>query len=727
MDAAEWLHRDELLTMGHCLRHLRTFLGLSFAATAAIGAVASSGAATQLSPTAVAIDRDDIGGVVTGNNGPEGGVWVIAETTDLPTKFAKIVVTDDRGRYLVPDLPNARYSVWVRGYGLVDSAKVRTSPGTTLDLRATAAPTAAAAAQYYPPIYWFSMMHVPAAREFPLPKIKSQGEWLNIIKTGACQSCHALGTPGTRAISKELGTFANSADAWQRRLRSGQASALMARDITRLDTQLALKLFGDWTDRIAAGELPFAKPERPRGIERNVVITQWDWGRPTAYLHDAISTDPRNPRVNANGKIYGSPEDSSDFVPILDPKTNVASEVLHPVRDPNTPSTKTNPMAPSAFWGPDPIWDGKTLNHNPMMDERGRVWFTPRVRPDANPDFCRQGSDHPSARAFPLQNSGRHLSMFDPATGAFTLISTCFPTHHLNFARDANQTLWTSAGIGGPAVIGWLNRKMFEDTHDEVRSQGWTPFVVDTNGNGKRDAYVEPGEPSDPAKDTRIAVNTYAVAVSPADGSVWGTVVGYRGAIVRVAPGPDPTHTALTEIYEPPVPGFGPRGGDVDGKGVYWVSLASGHLASFDRRKCRSTAKPSATGEQCTEGWTFFQLPGPQLKDVSEPGSAEASYYAWIDRFDVFGLGRDVPIATGNLNSAIFALVNGRFIDITLPYPMGFFAKNVDARIDDPNAGWKGRALWSTYGTRTMFHLEGGTANQPKAVKIQLRPDPLAR
>ena len=692
-----------------------------------MAAVASSGAATQIPTASVTVDRDDIGGVVTGNNGPEAGVWVIAETTDLPTKFAKIVVTDDRGRYLVPDLPNARYSVWVRGYGLVDSSKTQAAPGTTLDLRATAAPTAAAAAQYYPPIYWFSMMHVPTAREFPLPKIKSQGEWLNIIKTGACQSCHALGTPGTRAISKELGTFANSAEAWQRRLRSGQASALMARDITRLDTQVALRLFGDWTDRIAAGELPFAKPERPRGIERNVVITQWDWGRPTAYLHDAISTDPRNPRVNANGKIYGSPEDSSDFVPILDPKTNVASEVLHPVRDPNTPSTKTNPMAPSAFWGPDPIWDGKTLNHNPMMDEKGRVWFTPRVRPDANPDFCKQGSDHPSARAFPLENSGRHLSMFDPATGSFTLISTCFPTHHLNFAHDANQTLWTSAGIGGPGVIGWLNRKMFEETHDEVRSQGWTPFVVDTNGNGKRDAYVEPGEPSNPAKDTRVLVNTYAVAVSPADGSVWGTVVGYRGAIVRVVPGSDPTHTALTEIYEPPAPGFGPRGGDVDSNGVYWVSLASGHLASFDRRKCRSTAKASATGEQCAEGWTFFQLPGPQLKDVTDAGSAEASYYTWIDRFDVVGLGRNVPIAMGNLNSSIFALVGGRFINITLPYPMGFFAKNVDARIDDRNAGWKGRALWSTYGTRTMFHLEGGTANQPKAVRIQLRPDPLAR
>jgi len=222
-------------------------------------------------------------------------------------------------------------------------------------------------------------------------------------------------------------------------------------------------------------------------------------------------------------------------------------------------------------------------------------------------------------------------------------------------------------------------------------------------------------------------VNTYAVAISPADGSVWGTVVGYRGAIVRVVPGADPTHTALTEIYEPPAPGFGPRGGDIDSNGVYWVSLASGHLASFDRRKCRSTAKPSATGNQCAEGWTFFQLPGPQLRDVTDPGSAEASYYTWIDRFDVVGLGRNVPIAMGNLNSSIFALVDGRFINITLPYPMGFFAKNVDARIDDPNAGWKGRALWSTYGTRTMFHLEGGTANQPKAVRIQLRPDPLAR
>jgi len=706
----------------------RCFAGgaaLGFAFLVFVASLGGTGQA-QVASQSIQIDSDDIAGVVSGSAGPEAGVWVIAETMDLPTKFAKIVVTDEAGRYLLPDLPRTNYRVWVRGYGLIDSPRVQAAPGTVLNLRSSGAPNAAAAAQYYPPIYWFSMLHVPEPRQFPLQKIKSQGEWLNIVKSGACQSCHALGTPGTRTIPKALGQFKNSADAWARRLQSGQALSFMARDIGRLDTQLALTLFGNWTDRIAAGELPFAKPERPKGIERNVVITEWEWSRPTAYLHDEISTDRRNPRVNANGRIYGSAEDSSDAVPVLDPVSHMPAEVMHPVRDPSTPSTKTSAMAPSAYWGAEPIWDSKTLNHNPMMDEKGRVWFTPRVRPNANPDFCKQGSNHPSAKVFPLEESGRHLSMYDPTTRKFTLISTCFPTHHLTFASDANQTLWTSAGVGGPGVIGWLNRKMFEETGDETKSQGWSPFILDTNGNGKRDAFIEPNQPADPTKDTRVAVNIYAVAVSPLDGSVWGTSIGYRGYVVRVAPGSDPTETALTELYEPPPPGFGPRGGDIDRNGVYWASLASGHLASFDRRKCKVLRGPAATGSHCPEGWTFYQLPGPQLRDVKDPGSAEASYYTWVDWFDTFGLGSNVPIAMGNLNSAILPLVDGKFVTITLPYPMGFFAKNVDGRIDDPDAGWKGKALWSTYGTRTMFHLEGGKENRPRAVKIQLRPNPLS-
>jgi hypothetical protein len=676
---------------------------------------------------AVPLDRDDIGGVVTGTSGPEAGVWVIAETTALATRFAKVVVTDDRGRYLVPDLPAAEYTLWVRGYGLVDSPRATARPGQSINLTAVPAPTPAQAAQYYPALYWFSLMRVPQRGEFPLGPVASQGAWLNTIKTGACQSCHALGTPGMRAVPQFFAGDASSVDAWTRRLQAGGARALMARDIGRLDGPRAIALFADWTDRIATGELPFAHPARPQGIERNLVMTLWDWSRPTAYLHDAVSTDRRNPRINANGRIYASAEDSTDLLPVLDPRTHAVAEIAHPVRDPTTPSSKTNAFGPSAIWGAEPIWDSRTLAHNPMMDERGRVWFTSRVRPAENPEFCRQGSAHPSAQVMPLAQSNRHLSAYDPATGRFTLISTCFATHHLNFAQDRDQTLWLSGGIEGPGVIGWLNRRLYEETGDEARAQGWTPFVLDTNGNGRRDAHVEPNQPADPAKDTRVVITTYAVAISPSDGAVWGTAVGYPGAIVRVQPGANPVRDALAEIYQPPAPGFGPRGGDVDSAGVYWVSLASGHLGRFDRRRCKVLNGPTATGAHCPEGWTLFQLPGPQLRDVPDPGSAEASYYTWVDWFDTFGLGRNVPIAMGNLSDSLLALVDGKLITLRIPYPGGFFPKNVDGRIDDPNGGWKGRGLWSTSGTRTMFHLEGGNENRPKAARFQLRPNPLAR
>src|SRR2546425_6849756 len=160
------------------------------------------------------IGASDLAGMVTSANGPEAGVWVIAETTDLPTKFTKIVVTDDRGRYLIPELPKANYSVWVRGYGLVDSPKVRAAPGKTLDLTAMAAPSAAAAAEYYPAIYWYSMLKGPAKSEVPAGPVKTQPEWVDIIKTSGCMSCHALGTKGTRTMPKEFANFKSSAEAW---------------------------------------------------------------------------------------------------------------------------------------------------------------------------------------------------------------------------------------------------------------------------------------------------------------------------------------------------------------------------------------------------------------------------------------------------------------------------------------------------------------------------------
>ena len=693
--------------------------------------------AQQSTDPAIQIGVDDLGGVVSSMNGPEAGVWVIAETTELATKFAKIVVTDDQGRYVMPGLPKATYSVWVRGYGLIDSPKLRTAPGRILNLPAVVAPSPAAAAEYYPAIYWYSMLKVPGKSEFPgtgpggngIPvALKSQEQWLDIVKTNGCYGCHQLGNKATRTIPKDLGQFNSSAAAWARRIVSGQAMTQMANNLGRLDVKRATALFADWTDRIAAGELPSARPSRPRGVERNVVITLWDWAGPKDYLHDEVSTDKRNPRVNANGLIYGATEESTDLFPVLDPVLHKATQVKMPVRDPNTPSSKANPMTPSPYWGAEPIWDSQASMHNPMFDEKGRVWFTSRVRPPANPDFCKKGSDHPSAKLFPVEQSNRHLSMYDPKTGKITLISTCFPTHHLVFAEDANNTLWTSAGGPGSGVIGWLNRKMFEETGDEAKSQGWTALILDTNGNGKRDDYVEPNQPLDPTKDKRITAAFYGVAVNPVDGTVWGTVLGFPGYVIRVNPGANPPATALAEVFEPPLPGYGPRGMDIDRSGVVWTPLSSGHLGSFDRRKCKGPLNgPAATGKHCPEGWTLYPFPGPQLANVTDSGSAEASYYTWVDQHDTFGLGKNVPLATGNANESLIALVNGNFVNLRVPYPMGFFTKWMDGRIDDPNAGWKGRGLWSTYSTRAPFHVEGGKGTTSKVVKFQLRPDPLAR
>ena len=687
----------------------------------------------------VRIDNDDIGGVVTSAKGPEAGVWVIAETTNLPTRFARMVVTDDQGRYVMPDLPKANYNIWVRGYGLIDSPKVRTRPGKTLDLKAVAAPNDAAAAEYYPAIYWYSMLKIPDKSLFPgtgekgngIPeRLRHQEQWLDVVKTNGCNTCHQLGNKATRTIQKELGEFKTSADAWQRRIVSGQAMTSMLNAMNRIEPKRAAELYGDWTDRIAAGELPKSKPSRPQGVERNVVITVWDWSNPKAYLHDEISTDKRNPTINPNGLIYGATELSTDLVPVLDPVRHRAFEIKHPVRDPNTPSARTDALTPSPYWGAEPIWDSQSNQHNPMMDEKARVWFTARIRPPDNPAFCKKGSEHPSAKVFPINSANRHLSMYDPKSKKFTLISTCFPTHHLVFAEDANHTLWTSAGGPASGVVGWLNRKMFEETGDEQKSQGWTPLILDTNGNGKRDEWVEPDQPVDPTKDKRVVAAYYGVAVSPVDGSIWGSSQGFPSSIVRLNPGPNPSETALAEIYEVPLDAgaYGIRGMDIDRNGVVWSSLSSGHLASFDRRKCKGPLNgPDATGKHCPEGWALYQLPGPQFESLTEPGSVEASYYTWVDQFDTFGLGKDIPIATGNLNDGMLALVDGKFVTLRVPYPLGFYAKWMDGRIDDPKAGWKGKGLWATTGTRTPFHMEGGKGTKPKVVKFQLRPDPLAK
>jgi hypothetical protein len=695
--------------------------------------------ARQGTGDAVVIDADDIGGVVTGPAGPEAGVWVIAETTATQTPFLRIVVTDDRGRYVVPDLPKVAFRVWVRGYGLTDSAKVAASPGQQVNVKVTNAATPRAAAEIYPAGYWYSLMQIPAKTDFPgtgptgnglSPNLTSQAQFLRNVKSGGCTACHQLGTKGTREMPKELGTFSSSVAAWDRRLQSGQAGGQMIASVNSWGRERVLGMFADWTDRIAKGEVPPAPP-RPRGLERNIVITEWDWADPKAYLHDEVSTDRRNPTLNANGLIYGALELSADYLPVLDPVEHSIRQVKLTVRDPKTPPTPPAMPQPSPYFADEPIWTSRNNVHNPMFDGRGRVWITSAVRPSANPEFCRTGSTHPSAKLFPLNLASRHLAVYDPKTQQLTHISTCFGTHHLMFAEDANNTLWTS---GGGQVVGWLNTKMFDETKDEERSQGWTALILDTNGNGRRDEYVEPNDPVDPAKDKRFGGGFYSVAPAP-DGSVWGTVLGFPGAIVRLSPGANPPETALAEVYEPPfedpaakLSGFSPRGGDVDRHGVMWVALASGHLASFDRKKCKGPLNgPKATGKHCPEGWTLYPEPLPQFKGVTDSGSVEASYYTWVDQFDTLGLGPNVPINTGNAAEGLLVLKDGQWVVLRVPYPTGYYTKWLDGRIDDPKGGWKGRGLWSTISTRAPFHMETGKGTTSKVIKFQLRPDPLAK
>ena len=710
-----------------------------------LGVSLATPSATQVVPATIAVDSDDLGGVVSGPRGPEAGVWVIAETLGLPTRYSKTVVTDDQGRYLVPDLPKANYNVWVRGYGLVDSPKVQAAPGRALNLTAVAAPNARAAAEYYPGNYWFSLMRVPDKSEFPGTgaagngigeNMRSQAQWIRQVKTDSCESCHQLGNKGTREIPASLGTFASSAAAWDRRIQSGQAGPGMSNGLNTLGRPRALALFADWTDRIAAGEVPPAPP-RPQGAERNVVITQWDWADPKAYLHDETATDKRNPHVNANGPIYGSLEASADYSPVLDPVRHTASKIPLTARDPNTPFASGQVVEnASPYWGEEPIWNSKVNAHNPMLDHRGRLWLTSKVRPNETTAFCKEGSSHPSAKLTPVANSGRQLAMYDPATKKLTHIDTCFGTHHLFFAEDANHTLWTSSG-GGGGVVGWLNTKMFDETGDEARSQGWTALILDSNGNGKRDAYVEADQPIDPTKDRRVNAGFYGVMPSPADGSIWGSSLGFPGMLVRLNPGSNPPATTLAEVYEVPwnnpraaVQGFSPRGMDVDRNGVVWVALASGHFGSFDRRKCTGPLNgPSATGQHCPEGWRLYQTPGPHFKGATEGANADSHYYNWVDQFDTFGMGANTPIITGNGSDSLLALnpQSGQFTILRVPYPLGFYAKGMDGRIDDPRGGWKGKGLWSTWATRTPFHTEGGKTNQSKVVHFQLRPNPLAR
>lgn len=695
-------------------------------------------------PGGIALDADDIGGVVRSDKGPEAGVWVIAETGELATKYARIVVTDDQGRYVLPDLPTAKYRVWVRGYGLVDSPAVEARPGSSLDLRAVPAPSPQAAAQYYPSSYWVSLVRIPAASEFPgtgpggngiLPAQRTQQHFIGTFTEG-CTFCHQLGTKTVRELPASTPKDMTSMQAWAARvvsvgrqdppvqggdLKRYQASLLSMMNSTlgQLGRNRALQMLSDWSDRIAAGEVPEAPP-RPRGLERNAVVTLWDWAG-GQFVHDIISTDKRRPTLNAGGPVVGSSNLGGMFL-TLDPRTAQTSIV--PV-----PSLEKPGEHDQLAW-----------THTDTMDRKGRVWSSAQG-PGPAAKFCADGTSGKYAAYFPRELSGaQYVALYDRnASPQVKRIQVCFSTHHLNFDDDPDDTLYFSGDFD---VTGWVKTGTYDRTQSWQEAVGWCPFVVDTNGDGTitpdRRQWNEPGKPVDPTKDTRMTGFPYGMGVETRGTTPVIWVARYTptvpSGIFRVEIGADPPRTCKTEYYEAPMKNglyaaFNARGVDVDSKGIAWVAFGSGHIGRFDRSKCKVVKGPSATGQHCPEGWKIYRSPGPSFGNVTTTdGSTSWHYLTFVDHFNGSGLGKDVPMFPVSGSDSIMAFLpdSEQFVELRVPYPLSAYPRGMDVRIDDPKAGWKGRGIWSSYNPSVLHHVEGGMGTYGKAFHIQLRPDPLA-
>jgi len=666
---------------------------------------------------AVEIDPDDIGGVVTSAQGPEAGVWVIAETTELPTRFIRIVATDDQGRYVVPDLPDATYELFVRGYGLVDSPRVTTTPGQALDLEAVVAPDARAAAEVYPAAWWLSMLTFPEGERSPQELAQT---------IHGCMNCHQIGNKATREILPSIASAAaSSLEAWDHRTAMGPSGPGMGAAFQRLGPQR--EMFADWTDRIAAGEAPTQVPPRPTGVERNIVVTLWDWGTEFDARTDSTPSDIRDATVNANGLIYGVVQ-PSDILAVLDPNTNTASTITVPSTAPEMGAS----VRPSPYWGEEDIWERRSDPRSVAMDSRGRVWLTGRARGSEQPEFCTAASNR-FAQHYPLAGGrgaggGRQVFLYDSSSEQFSEIDTCFTADHNQLSED-NVFYY-----GMNNAIGWLDVDLWDETHDAEASQGWCPAVLDTNGDGAiTPGWTEPDDEIDPMKDHRVAFGCYSATVSP-DGSIWCSGIGGSG-LVRIELGSSPPETCQAEVYDAPPtdmnpPLYGSGGAHIGSDGVVWQNWRhSGYLTSFDRSKCVAGSGP-ATGQSCPEGWGMHRLDrNPTFGGTDFLINADESYLTHMDNFDTLGLGRDVPVygAVNTDSLEAFVPTTQQFVTLRVPYPMGFFSRSGVGRIDDPTTGWKGKGFWSNYSNYATWHLEGGPGTLQKVVKFQIRPDPLAK
>ena len=235
--------------------------------------------------------------------------------------------------------------------------------------------------------------------------------------------------------------------------------------------------------------------------------------------------------------------------------------------------------------------------------------------------------------------------------------------------------------------------------------------------------WTEPDVAVDSALDHRINFGCYSVAVSHTDGSLWCSGIG-RGdrRLVRIEKGPNPPETCIAEYYEPPparMPDvIGSGGVEVDENGVAWQNWrVSGHFSSFDRTLCDTTSDPQATGQSCPQGWSYQRKNDPTYGDSFY--HANESYLTYMDFHDTLGLGKDAPIY-GSVNTDAMEVLSpntGQYVTLRVPYPLGFFPRSGNGRVDDPNAGWKGKGkgFWASFSDlRHLAHRRGQGRGRPR-------------
>jgi hypothetical protein len=440
-----------------------------------------------------------------------------------------------------------------------------------------------------------ALLEPPARRELPVG-FESGSHWLTDAKLG-CIRCHQFGSPVVQSRTSPEAWHAH----WALRPSEGRTADTLGRAATS-------QAFSRWASRIAGGEVP-PSPPRPIGVERNVVITEWDWGGENSYIHDIIATDKRRPTLYPGGKIWGV-DFGHDQLWSLDPRTHETK--WYPVPTTNVLS-RSEPPAPGAI-----VYDNPANPHVPIMDSKGRVWIavqTRRERVEDMPAWTKdviENVEEPSAGSvdpLPIFEKGTHhrqLALFDTETERFVTVDTVYGTNHLQF--DMQDRLWTS---GDSVALGMLDTRRFDPSRPRQTESAAQKAFVSIDGSGRSKGG-----------------GGYGIGVSHKDGTVWrtNTYIGQSGApdnrtfagqntIVRF----DPAARTFRSYVLPP-PGRSAVGIDVGGDGFVWFGTASGHLGRFD---------------PATERFTYWTTPGPRLRaEGEEAGSGDFHYNIFVDQYN---------------------------------------------------------------------------------------------